>query len=554
MGLVSYDHASLPYAYHVSLFSLINYVGWLFLAVTNSEVSSSILLSALIGVIAMQTVAMVAFLVLRNVYVAILITFLLTAIRFFGLGISYPIFFMGTEHSYGRAGLFFAVYPILMLAFSKYRTGFFLCGLAIGIHPAWGLWINACLALVFLTQFIKFKWLLSKNNVAFYIAGLSIPVMIFAWQKIHYPIALENTLVDSGSAKNIFLNYIRYWDYHRQKFDQLIVLASGFFYALLTLCFAAFFRYYNKRYSENGGALFFFSFVIASTLLSLPFVFIPSWFDPGIFHAAFVTLMPGRFIDISIFLCTPLLLATLWLYRTELTTTHFIVAMLIFSLAAKTRYDNKYAALLIVCVAGIIWMSQNIHKRAGLHSIIYFQAKTGISLISIFLVCLSPAYLLYQLHLVKMTNFPQIEIPSNIEGSILTTMEHYMVQAETRVSSITPHIDGYSYIGNTSILLALNRYTSDLYGISIATPPPPNLSLHNSTISTNDYKILWESRTCEEWESLAIKYHFGLILVPVGLHLQLKNIDNDPKWNKYNPKCEIKSVGNRLIFRKNLNA
>ena len=538
MGLVTYDHSSLPYIYHVSLFSLLNYAGWLFLAVTNSEISSSILLSALLGVVAMQVMAMTAFLVLRNVYVAILITFLLNAIHFFGPGISYPIIFMGSEHSYGRAGLFFAMYAVLMLAFSKYRTGFFLCGFAIGIHPAWGLWLAACLALVFSTRFVKFKWLLTKRNAAFYLAGLSLPLLIFSWQKLHYPIAIDNALVDADAAKNIFLNYIRYWDYHRQRFDQFTVLRNGIFYALVTLCVAAFLRYYNKKNNANGEALFF-SFAIASTLLSLPFVFVPSWFDPGIFPSFLVTLMPGRFINISIFLCPPLLVATLYLCKKELTTVYFMVTILILYAVASARYNNRHAAVLVGFIAGIIWIGQYIYKRADLHPKIYLQIRTWSSFITVFLVCLSPAYLIFKFHLAEKNNFPQIEIPSNVKGSILTTMEHYLVQAETRVSSITPHIDGYSYIGNPSILLALDRYTSDLYGISIATPPSPNLSLHGSVIFTKDYKNLWKSRTCEEWGALAIQYHFGLILVPADMHLQLQKIDNDPKWNKYSLKCVL---------------
>ncbi|MDO8412447.1 MAG: hypothetical protein Q7S51_01510 [Gallionellaceae bacterium] len=163
MGWVSYDHSSLPYAYHVSLFSLLNYIAWFLLAVSNSEVSSSILLSAMIGIMAMQTVAMAAFLIVRNVYVAMLITSFLTALNFFGVGISYPIIFMGTEHSYGRAGLYFVVYAMLMFAFSKHRTGFLMCGLAIGIHPTWGLWLNACLFVAFAAQYVRFKSLLDKK-------------------------------------------------------------------------------------------------------------------------------------------------------------------------------------------------------------------------------------------------------------------------------------------------------------------------------------------------------------------------------------------------------
>jgi hypothetical protein len=152
LGFVSYDHSLLPYVYHVSAFSVINYVACLFLALTKSEVLSSILIAALVGAISMQTLAMGAFLILGNTYRSLLIALVLGSIKLVGSGICYPIIFTGTEHTDGRIGLAFVIYAVLWLALSRYRTGFFLSGFAVGIHAAWGLWLNACLALVFLLQ------------------------------------------------------------------------------------------------------------------------------------------------------------------------------------------------------------------------------------------------------------------------------------------------------------------------------------------------------------------------------------------------------------------
>jgi hypothetical protein len=366
------------------------------------------------------------------------------------------------------------------------------------------------------------------------------PILIFTWQKIHYPIIFENALVDSGSAKNIFLNYIRYWDYHRQRFDNIGLLATGFFYSFLTFCLAVFLRYFNKKDSANGEALFF-SFVIASTVLSWPFVFIPSWFDPGNFPEFFVSIMPGRFINLSIFICTSMLVATLYLYMRNSIRYNKYLAIMVGCTAAVVLiglYVYKQVPILVAFLPAIIWVGLYINKRAVLYPNIYLQIKTGLSCITVFLVCLSPVILIDQLRSAKNNNFRQVEIPANIKGSILTTMENWTIQAETRVSSLTPEIDGYPYIGKTSGLLALNQYVSDLYGITIAATPPPNLSLHAGEIETRDYKNLWESRTCEEWESLASKYHFGLILVPADMQLHLRKIDNDPEWNKYYPGCQ----------------
>ena len=99
MGLVVYDHSSLPYAYHVSTFSFLNYVSWGLLFITNSEMVSSILLSGLLGVLAMKTLAMSAFVIISNVYIATLIALLIGKFDLLVQGISYPVIFLGTEHA-----------------------------------------------------------------------------------------------------------------------------------------------------------------------------------------------------------------------------------------------------------------------------------------------------------------------------------------------------------------------------------------------------------------------------------------------------------------------
>jgi len=538
LGLVSYDPSSLSYAYHASLFSWLNYIACLFLAITDSEISSSILLAAVLGVMAMQVVAMVIFLILRNVYISIAITLLLAALHFFGLGISYPIFFMGTEHAYGRAGLFFIVYAVLMLAFSKYRTGFLFCGLAIGMHPAWGACLSICLTLIFALRWKEFRYLLSKQNAVYYLVGLGVTLMLFVWQKIHYPVTVDDISVNQEVAREIFVNYIKYWDHHRQKFDQIGILSGGFLYASVSLVLALFLiRAERVTQNINNGAVLFFTFMVVATVFLWPFVFIPSWFDPEAFPAALITAMPGRFINISIFLCTPLLMAVLYKYRKNFAWTHYILVFALLYVMASFRYGNKIAALLLGLSGGLIGFSLYGYRRFILQSQKCVQIQTWGILIAIMLVFLAPAYLIYKFQTVKKHNFQVLSIPSGVNGSILVTMENYMIQSATRLSSISPHIDGYSYIGKSGILLELNRFTVDMFDISMLHPAPATLSLHGSVIATKDYKSLWESRKCGEWEKLAIEYHFDFILVPKDMYLQLSKADNDPLWNKYFPRC-----------------
>jgi len=540
LGLVSYDHGALPYAYHVTAFSMINHIGCLLLAITHSEAASSILLSCLMGIVVMQTVAMAIFLIFRNAYLAPLLTVILAAIHFMGSGIAYPIIFLGTEHTYGRAGLFFILYAALFLAFSRFKTGFLLSGLTLWIHPAWGLWLNMCLAIVLIVQYRRYGALLTPGNLLSYCLGVGLSITVFLWQKLHYPVNLAIAPGDASEAKEIFLNYIRYWDYHRQKFANPRILSTGFTYALLTFSLSALFMF--RQRDTSIGEKLFYAFVMLSTILASLFVFLPSWFDPRFFPEFLVMLMPGRFINIPIFLCTPMLLgsAMLWisgsnrlLPETNRLQVSIVSAALLLSTAVFVeRYGFKHTILFACLGGGLFW---GIRKLRESHSLSSSLINSSALTACLALASASPLYLGIKLPSIEQ-RFQKVAVPGDINGSILTTMDNWLLQVKTRVSTITPHIDGYVYLGGNS-LIRLNQLAIDIFGISLTTPPPPNLSLHQSVFATADFRNLWESRGCGEWEQLSAKYHFGLILVPATVHLQLQQIDNDPAWHKYRPVC-----------------
>ncbi len=494
LGLVSYDRGALPYAYHVTAFSMMNHIGCLFLAITHSEAASSILLSSLMGIVVMQTVAMAIFLIFRNAYLAPLLTVALAAAHFIGSGIAYPIIFLGTEHTYGRAGFFFILYAALFLAFSKFKTGFFLSSLALWIHPAWGLWFNMCLAIVLIVQHRRYNALLTPGNILYYCLGVGLSVTAFLWQKLHYPVNLAIAPGDASEAKEIFLNYIRYWDYHRQKFADPRILVTGFACAWLTFSFSALLML--RQRNASIGEKLFYSFVMLSTILASLFVFLPSWFDPKFFPEFLVILMPGRFINIPIFLCTPIFLgsAMLWISSSNqlfsetsrLQVALVAVALLLSFTIFVELYDFRHAILFSCLGAGLFW---GIRKTRAPRYLSFSLINPLAFSVCLALTLASPLYLSIKFPSIEQ-RFQKIALPRNIDGSILTTMDNWLLQVKTRVSTITPHIDGYVYLGGNS-LIRLNQLAIDIFGISLTTPPPSNMALHQSAFATADFKDLW---------------------------------------------------------------
>lgn len=546
MGAVTYERTSATYAMHISIFTLVNYLVWLFLAVTNSEIASSIILCALMGMIAMQCLTMIIFLGVRNVYLAVLSALPAVIIHLFGYGIAYPIIFMGSPHAYGRVGFFFVLFSVLFLAFGRFRTGFFFSGIALLVHPSWGLWLAVCLLLVLVTGYRYLKPLVNRSNLIAYFSGAGISVVALLLHRFFFPIQTDLPPAYAPVARELFLNYIRYWDYHRQRFDNPGSLIRELTYATVALVLSIFL--FARRNSSIGERVFG-HFMIVTTVLSVVFVFVPSWFAPDIFPGALIALMPGRFINVSLFVALPLLLGYVLRNRTTIWS---LVSVAIYWAGAyvlvgyspiHTRIGERELSLMLVAASvGIV----SLRRRAFFDPIVerFERSRTNWLLASAAaaIVLLSPVYVVRQLPVIRKS-FAHVTLPKPIHGRVLTTIDLYMLQAQARVPTMTPLLDGYAHSGAAS-LIWVDHVMSDIYGFPLSSSPPRAKHLHQGAILTADFQDLWKSRTCAEWERLAAAYNFDLIVVPVTLNLQLSPIDNDSEFNKYRPRCPTASTTN----------
>jgi|GEM_PF-4228295 len=537
-GYVAYDPASLPYVYHMSVFSVLNHLTLALLYLTKSEVAVSLLLSALLGMLTMQTLAMAAYLIKRNAYAAVVIVAALVETNFFGIGISYPIFMFGTEHTYGRIGLLMSVMPMLFIALERPKTGFFLAGLSFGIHPAWGFWLNACLAASFFLRRTAVRSIVTRKVLVSYAVGLGLPVAVYAIQKMAFPVPAAPGTDDPELARRIFSNFVEYWDYHRQKFSDPVMLAYGFLGSATTLTVSMLYSR-SKKQGITAGESLFAVFAATCAVVSWVFVFVPSWFDQSLFPHSLIILMPGRFINTSIFLSTTLLYA--------------------FLVSDAERSPPGNLVLLALCVALIL-----LQKQAAPY---FYTPRDFQVLLAVFLftalrraawppglvravgaaarfavlgaLVVSPLGIVRAYADASHKNFTRLDLPADVPGYVLTTMERYMIQAESRVGSLVPHFDGYAYTGKDASLVGMDAFATEMYGISFAQPPRPGLTLHGSVFHTKDYRDLWEGRNCREWERLAGKYGFGLVLVPAEVRLQLPGLSAaDGKTGMYFPRCE----------------
>lgn len=532
-GLVRYDPGSLQYAYHAAVFSVLNYLAAVLLLITNSEVVASYVILAVLGAIAMQCMAMIIFLITRNVYTGVLGGWLVFEIHFYGSGISYPIILFGSPHAFGRAGHLVALYALLFFAFKRYKAALFLVGLSLAVHVPWGLWLNGCLLLVILWNGRSLRHQLNRAHASWYLAGTGFSLVLLAWHKVNYPVAPADA-TSVHETTELFRNFIAYWDHHRVRRGVWLGLTRELFYASITLVWAAIAA---RRWKHNAGDILFYRTLVVSTVISVVLVFVPSWFDPTAFPQAFVAMMPGRFINFSILIALPLLLGHLLRHAARPISLGFVGVgwLLITSLAARYGHvgsvGRPFGLLLVVVALSVL---QKIGKWTS-------PVPPGprvnqlLGLATLLLLIIVPAYVVHRAPYIAQS-FPRLSLPSAGQSAVLTTIDRYLLQVEQRVPVITPMLDGYPYAGSDA-LERVDRFMEDLYGLTLKEPPPEGVQRNGGVIATADYSALWEARSCAAWEQLAAKYNFALVVVPAPLELKLPGGSVGDDWNAFHPKC-----------------
>jgi hypothetical protein len=513
-GLVRLNPHDLGYLYDATAFSLSTHISALLLFVTNSEVATSIILCALIGIIIAQSIAMLFFLGMARLYPSLFVTLLIClayslkpGIYIFGHGIAYPIWLFGVEHTFGVVGLIFTVYATLFFAFDRIKTGLFLSPIVLWVHPAWGVWINACIISAVVADFPKNRHILNRYNVLAYSIGIALFLAALFFQKMALPAVPLNQVIDHTEARKIFLSYVTNWDFHRQRFGSPKILSSqlllvGFTIFASSLCLL-------RDNSLTDGKRLFLKLALIAAVISPIFVFVPSWFDQAIFPEALITLMPGRFVNYSIFLGIPLLI---------------LACAAFFRTASSSKLMNY---CLSAFISLDLLLKPPLIRRC-------FVIVTPLCLLAV----LAHSVMSFKQRFERYTDFSQPSAVYGQTGQILTTMDFWLLQIQTRKPLIVPHLDGFVYVGPDA-LVRLNDLVEDIYGARLTEPPLSPEDFHSSVIHTSSYQSLWEHRGCGEWQRLSRKYDFERIVVPKNISLSTQLIGESHDAKVYGVTCPL---------------
>jgi hypothetical protein len=249
--------------------------------------------------------------------------------------------------------------------------------------------------------------------------------------------------------------------------------------------------------------------------------------------------MPGRFINIPLFLGLPMLVGFLLRGRTTILSLLVVAlawAVVMYSLRFNpfpVRIGEREFSLMLTSLLffGFAYFRRGRKSTAESG---YGSANILLAVAMLLLMLAAPAYAVREIPVVRAKLAP-ISLPPE-HGRVLTTIDNYLLQARSRVPTYTPLLDGFVHTGSGE-LITVEREMRDIYGVSLAQQPPVVKGLNRGVITTEDYAQLWAARSCEEWTRLASQYHLGLVITPPSLKLKLPRADNDPKWIMYYLRC-----------------
>ena len=127
-------------------------------------------------------------------------------------GSVYPISLLGTEHTYGVAGLSLAVLIIGLLGSGCYRLGAFMLGVAPAVHASWSAWLYLIAGIAFL---LDFRTLAKEVRPAikYFVAGFAVTVASLLIQRF---VIYDVPPIDPAISERYLKGFLKEWDHHRQ--------------------------------------------------------------------------------------------------------------------------------------------------------------------------------------------------------------------------------------------------------------------------------------------------------------------------------------------------
>lgn len=550
--LVPYPPDNIFYIYHTRLWTALHQILALALRAGMSEVTLSLVVSGVQGMLTFQALALFVYALSRDILLAVGAAALIFFTRSAEYGTVYPLFLLGTEHTYGVVGLSTGVLAIAMLGSGWYRAGALLLGIAPCIHPALGSWTVLIVALAVLSDGRKLR-VDFRPALPWFLAGCGITFVSLIIQVSMAP------AIPAGMVRlppDDLSTFVRLWDGHRAAVN---IWHNGVLLNVASLVVASAWLLHSddddkvrlKPDTTAQGSRLLLRATAAGSLLALAMIPL-SWIPPEQLPSALLVLMPGRYLNFAAMTFVALLVGLL-ASRRELWY-RVVLSLLTCGLLAGdhsmlweflehhhgVHYQSQVRPLHIVWMATAALLAGTWWERRKDHSKGRGQRAEGGSAPH----PSHPSHLLHPLHLshlfllalvVLMTLHQHAEVSgahfndrtsdvffadiSRGPGVLLVAGDLRLVQLRTRRAVLldTGALDTVMYSLETGA--AMQRMLREIYGLDLLHPPADAVGA--GRIPALSHRATWEGYTAEQWRALRRDFGVTQVLAYADWTLQL---------------------------------
>jgi hypothetical protein len=548
-GIVQYPVDNPYFLYHTKVFSIVNQFSAVLLTLLGSEKVASFVVSALMGMLAIQAASMVVFMVNRDARLAVGGGLLVYFTSYLGYQVLYHIFPpFGISSTYGVLGLSFTVLTIALLGAGCERAAMFCLGLAPAVHPSYGVWLYLVTGLSLLVQRDQARRLLRAGRWHF-AAGFALALSCLLHQ-LHLMRYLP--AMDPERKRQYFLAFLESFDYHRQKFywdraaQRFKFLHDGVIFCIFSVAAGGIgLRLFRERPALRLVA----RLVVLSGVLSLVVAGI-THLDPERVPMWVLAFMPGRYVNIGNYLLAPFLLGVLtsreggrvpgsrWLFLLMLLSAatmiaplrHAALAAILLALAAGSlappagaeAEPGRVARLLARFRAGPGPAAPGHGACMGLFLgvflLVYLQSMGPGQFVSAFFhsreqfdYCFRNAF---------------FEEVAKRRGMLVTSTDVMGAALFTRrpvLLNVGSAFDGFSMVPESGD--AFNHILRRVYGVDLLAAPRG--VIYAGELDPRLYRGLWERRTVAEWQDLRREFGVTEVLADADWRLALPQAASD---------------------------
>ena len=521
-GLVTYQPDNIFYIYHTRLWTALHQILAIALRAGMNEITLSLIVSGVQGMLTFQALALFVYALGRDVLLAIGAAALIFFTRSAEFGNVYPIFLLGTEHTYGVVGLSTGVLVITLFGAGWYRFAALLLGIAPCIHPALGSWTVLVVSVAVLSDFRRLRVEL-RPALPWFVAGCGVTIASLA---VQLGMAPDTPAGMVQLAPADLSSFVRLWDGHRAAVG---LWRSGVLLNAASLCVASIWLAFFASDLQTSSRLLL-RIVAACSLLAL--AMIPfSWIPPERLPSALLILMPGRYLNFSAMTFCALLMGLL-ASRRQLWSSLVLLFLTCGLLTADrsmlweflehyhhVQYRSSFMSLHVIAIAAVALIA-GAWKGRGQRPLDddlshLFQPSRGLYLPQLALLALAVLMTHYQhaersgAHFNDRTNDVFFADIAARPGVLLVAGDLHLIQLRTRrpVLLDTGALDTVMYSLETGA--AMQRMLRDIYGLDLFNPPPEAVGA--GRIPALSHRVTWENYAPEKWQ--AIRREFGVTQV-----------------------------------------